>query len=126
MFKKLWAGASFLLEAEYSCVKYGNQMCLCPKISAPQPCLSPQASVVGLPGLRSPTRTTGFEVFSHLLGVNKPDPAEQLGARSVLLTTFIFTGATAMRADDKLAAEGTGGWQNEEGLRVKRQVLPGK
>lgn len=42
------------------------------------------------------------------------------------LLPFIRTGAAALRADDKLAAEGTGGWQNEEGLRVKRLVLPGE
>lgn len=42
------------------------------------------------------------------------------------LLLFILTGATALRADDKLAIEGTRGWQNEEGLRVKRLVLPGK
>lgn len=47
---------------------------------------APQASVFGFPGLHSPTQSTGFKVFSYLLGVNDPDPNRT--ARSQKWSTY--------------------------------------
>lgn len=42
------------------------------------------------------------------------------------LLPFILTGATALRADDKLAAQRELGLAEIEGLWVERMVLPGE
>lgn len=66
---------------------------------------------------RPPThRIQGFS--AHPLGVDRPCPTEQLRAGSVLLTTFILTGVSGHRADDKLGCRGNWGWQEvREGLQ---------
>lgn len=61
--------------------------CVCVQsLPPPQPGPAPQASVFGLPVLRSPTQSTEFKVFSYLLGVKDPDPNRT--ARSCKCSTY--------------------------------------